>query len=315
LAFNDKEHLMATERTDLVTGAFSFTGSCVAARLCDSGITVRTLTNHPRRHHPLADRVEAFPYSFDDPVQLATHLDGVHTVYNTYWVRFDYGENTYARAVENTKRLFDAALEAGVRRFVHVSIANARLDSPLPYYRGKADLEQTLRESGLSHAIVRPTVIFGPGGLLINNIAWLLRRLPVFAVIGTGDYRIQPVFVEDLASLLIETANADENVVVDAVGPETYRYRQLVELLRDGIGARSRVIRVPPGLGLALARILSHFVDDVLITREEVDGLLCDLLVSHEAPRCTTSFAKWLDANRERVGAEYISELGLHYRD
>lgn len=305
---------MATERTDLVTGAFSFTGSYVAARLRESGIAVRTLTDHPRPAHPLAKQVAAHPYRFEDPEALAESLRGVHTVYNTYWVRFDHGDRTYVRAVLNTKRLFRAAARAGVRRFVHVSIANPSPDSPLPYYRGKAELEQALRTSGLSHAIVRPTVIFGPGGLLINNIAWLLRRLPLFAVIGSGEYRLQPVFVEDLAQLLIEAANAGEDLVMDAAGPETYRYLELVKLLRERIGARSRLLHVSPELGLALARIVGLFVDDVIITREEVDGLLGDLLVSHEPPRCKTSLREWLDANRERVGAEYISELGLHYR-
>jgi NADH dehydrogenase len=306
---------MTTDQTDLVTGAFGFTGSCVATRLRESGVAVRTLTNHPRPEHSLAKHVAAVPYRFDDPRALAESLHGVRTVYNTYWVRFDYGETTHRRAVENTKRLFRAAIEAGVQRFVHVSIANPSLDSPLPYYRGKAELEGTLRASGLSHAIVRPTVIFGPGGLLINNIAWLLRRLPVFAVIGNGDYRIQPVFVEDLAELLIDAASARGNLVMDAVGPETYRYIELVKLLRKRIGASSKIVHVPPKLALACARIVSWFVDDVLITREEVDGLLSDLLVSHQPPHCRTSLREWLDANRERVGIEYISELGLHYRD
>jgi NADH dehydrogenase len=230
-----EEFPVSTGQIDLVTGAFSFTGNSVAARLRASGIAIRTLTNHRRPEHPLATHVTAFAYSFDDPERLAEALRGVHTLYNTYWVRFDHGESTYRRAVANTQRLFRAAVEAGVRRVVLASIANPSLDSPLPHYRGKAELEQTVRESGLSYAIVRPTVIFGAGGLLVNNIAWLLRRQPFFAVIGSGDHRIQPVFVKNLAQLMIDAADAGQDLIMDAVGPETYRYLELARLLRERI--------------------------------------------------------------------------------
>ena len=87
---------------------------------------------------------------------------------------------------------------------MHISITNPSLDSPLPYFRGKAILEKEIRASGISHAIVRPTVLFGKEDILINNITYLLRRLPVFAIPGSGDYRLQPIYVEDLAEIAVE---------------------------------------------------------------------------------------------------------------
>jgi NADH dehydrogenase len=304
---------MASERTDLVTGAFSFTGRYITRRLLDRGIEVRTLTGHPGRTHAFGNRVVAHPYAFDEPAHLAASLEGIHTLFNTYWVRFDRGDRTYELAVENTRRLFAAARAAGVRRVVHVSIANPSETSALAYYRGKARLERDLVDSGLSHAILRPTVLFGDGGILINNIAWLLRRLPVFAIPGDGSYGIQPVHVDDLAKLAVEIADRSEDLVMDAAGPETYTYGDLVRTIREAIGSRSHLVNVPPGAAVVLGRLLGWLVRDVLITREEVAGLLDGLLASRQETACETRLSDWLARNRREVGHRYLSEVAMHY--
>jgi NADH dehydrogenase len=304
---------MTSSQTDLVTGAFSFTGHFIARRLLHRGIAVRTLTGHLERPHTFGDRVVAHPYTFDDPARLAASLEGIHTLYNTYWVRFDRGDRTYEGALENTRRLFAAAREAGVRRVVHVSIANPSETSPLAYYRGKARLERDLADSGLSYAILRPTVIFGDGGILINNIAWLLRRLPVFAIPGGGDYGIQPVHVDDLAKLAVERAVLSEDLVTDAAGPETYTYGELVGTIREAIGSRSLVVHVPARAGVALGQLLGWLLRDVLITGDEIAGLLDGLLVSAQEPACETRLSDWLARNRREVGRRYLSEVAMHY--
>jgi uncharacterized protein YbjT (DUF2867 family) len=304
---------MTTSRTDLVTGAFSFTGRRIARRLLDRGIAVRTLTAHPERAAAFGDRIAARPYAFDDPARLAASLEGIHTLYNTYWVRFDRGDRTYDAAVENTRRLFAAAREAGVERVVHVSIANPSEASPFAYYRGKARLERDLADSGLSYAILRPTVIFGDGGILINNIAWLLRRIPVFAIPGGGDYEIQPVHVDDLAELAVEKGSHSEDLVTDAAGPETYTYGDLVGTIREAIGSRSLVVHVPPRAALALGRMLGWLLRDILITGDEIAGLMDGLLVSAREPTCETRLSDWLARNRREVGRRYLSEVAMHY--
>ncbi|HYG57273.1 MAG TPA: NAD(P)H-binding protein, partial [Symbiobacteriaceae bacterium] len=198
----------------VVTGAFSYTGKYITRRLLDRSIQVRTLTGHPNRPNPFGQAVEAVPYAFDQPARLVESLRGASTLYNTYWVRFPYGDASYEQAVRNTETLFRAAREAGVRRVVHVSIANADPASPLPYYAGKGRLEEALASSGLSYAILRPTVVFGREDILINNIAWLLRRFPIFGVPGSGDYGIQPIYVEDLADLAVAAAGRKENMAL-----------------------------------------------------------------------------------------------------
>lgn len=298
----------------VVTGAFGYTGRYIAARLLARGERVRTLTHHPRRPNPFEQPVEVEPYRFDDPPGLIESLRGASRLYNTYWVRFPRGEVTFERAVEHSRLLFRAARQAGVERVVHLSITRASVDSALPYFRGKGQVEEALRASGLSHAILRPTVIFGPEDILINNIAWLLRRFPVFAVPGSGGYRLQPVYVEDVARLAVEAGHDDGDALLDAVGPETFTFEELVRLVARVVGSRAVAVRVPPALALLVVRGLSRLVGDVLLTRDELEGLMASLLVSDGPATGRTRLSRWLEEHAASVGARYASELRRHYR-
>ena len=295
-----------------VTGAFSYSGKYITKRLLARGEEVITLTGHPNRPDPFDGKVKAYPLDFDE-AGMTHSLQGVDVLVNTYWVRFDRNENTQPRAVENTRKLVDAAGTAGVKRMVHISITNPSADSPLPYFRGKAANEKVVIESGMGYAILRPTVLVGDEDILINNIAFLLRRFPLFALPGDGSYKLQPVYVDDLAALAVEGVYSREDYVVDAVGPDIFTFREMVESIGEKIGVRRPLVSVPPRLALLAAQFLSLFVNDVLLTREEVDGLMAGLLVSKEPPLCETRLADWLEGNRNRVGAKYASELQRHF--
>ncbi len=305
---------METPATSAVTGAFGYTGRSIARMLLAAGGRVVTLTAHPRRLDPLADRIAIAPLDFERPDELARSLQGAEVLYNTYWVRFPRRGVTYERAVENSRRLFAAAKQAGVRRIVHVSIANPSADSPLPYYRGKAAVEAALADSGLSHAIVRPTVIFGPGDILINNIAWFLRKFPVFAVPGSGRYPIQPIFVEDFAEIAVRAGGKGGDLALEAGGPDVFSFRDLVGLIREKVRGRARIVRANRWLTLLALKAIGAAVRDVVLTRDEVRGLTAGLLVAPGAPRGKTRLADWLEANAPSVGARYASEVERHYR-
>jgi nucleoside-diphosphate-sugar epimerase len=295
---------------NVVTGAFGFSGSYIAARLLAMGERVRTLTNHPRSDAS----IEAAPLDFRDAEELTRNLAGAEVLYNTYWVRFAQGAANHEQAVENTRVLVHAAEQAGVKRMVHISITNPSSDSPLPYFKGKAAVEELIRSSSLSYAILRPAVVFGKEDILINNIAWLLWRFPVFAVPGTGNYGLQPIFVEDLAALAVEAGHGRENLVMDAIGPETYEYKDLVRIIRGIVGSQSRIIHVSPFLVRLASWFVGKLVHDVVLTEEEVKGLMANLLVSKRPPTGKTSLRAWLQDNAGRIGAEYASELKRHYR-
>lgn len=298
-----------TDQLHVVTGAFGYSGRYIARRLLDRGHTVRTLTNSPDRKNPFGGKVEAVPFHFDEPAKLLDALRGADVLYNTYWVRFNHTDFQHATAVDNTLKLFAAANKAGVNRVVHVSITNPSEDSPLEYFAGKARLERALRESGMRYTILRPTVLFGKEDILVNNIAWVLRRFPLFGLFGDGSYRLQPIYVDDLAKMAVEQGEADGDNVIDAIGPETFTYRELVQQIGQIIGKRRPVISMPPWLGYAVGRVVGKMVGDVTITREEIDGLMADLLYVDSPPSGTTRLTQWARQHAASLGRHYANEL------
>jgi uncharacterized protein YbjT (DUF2867 family) len=294
----------------VVTGAFGYSGRYITARLLEADHRVRTLTNSPNRAHPFGDRVEVHGLNFADPERLRAALEGAAVLYNTYWVRFNHRDFRYSEAVANTRTLFSAARAARVPRVVHVSITNPSESSPLEYFRGKAVLERVLRESGLSYAILRPAVLFGGEDILINNIAWALRRLPVFGVFGDGRYRLQPIHVDDFARLAVAQATERGNCTIDAVGPETFTYRGLVEALARAIGVRRPIVSVSPRLGYLAGSLLGKMVGDVVITRDEIEGLMQDLLATASPPVGEITLTEWARQHAETLGRRYATELG-----
>jgi NADH dehydrogenase len=292
-----------------VTGAFGYSGKYIASRLLDEGHEVITLTGSIRRSSEIFGRVKAVPLDFERPGDLAGALEGVSTLYNTYWVRFNHRLFTHADAVANSKILFEAAKAAGIERVVHLSITNPSIESPLSYFRGKAEVEMALENSGLSYAILRPAVLFGKEDILINNIAWALRRLPAFGVFGDGSYRLCPIYVEDLAAAAVEYGKGRESVVVDAVGPETFTYREFVKTVGRIIGVNRPIISVPGWLGWLAGRLIGSMHGDVMITMDEVRGLTADLLYVDSRPLGTTRLTDWVRAHRETLGRQYTSEM------
>jgi uncharacterized protein YbjT (DUF2867 family) len=300
---------MPAEELHVVTGAFGYSGRYIARRLLGEGRRVRTLTNSPRRENPFGGKVEVRPLDFDNPAALMDALRGASVLYNTYWVRFNYTGFSHSAAVENTLKLFTAAQKAEVKRIVHVSITNPSENSPLEYFRGKAQLERSLAASGLSHAILRPTVLFGAEDILINNIAWILRRFPVFGVFGDGAYRLQPIYVDDFAALAVTQGRSAGNRVIDAVGPETFTYREVVRLIGKIIGKQRPIIPLPPQAGYLVGSLLGKIVGDVVITREEIEGLMQGLLFTHSPPAGSTTLTAWAKEHASSLGIHYASEL------
>ncbi len=300
---------MTQSEIHIVTGAFGYSGKYIARRLLDAGYEVRTLTNSLNRANPFSDRVKAYPFNFDNPEKLIESLQGASVLYNTYWVRFNYPGFSHSAAVINTLKLFDAAKKAGIKRIVHISITNPSPDSPLEYFRDKARLEKALIESGLSYAILRTAVIFGKEDILINNIAFLLRKFPIFGVFGDGNYRLQPIYVDDLARLAVELGQKEENCIIDTVGPETFTYRELVEEIGKIISKRRPIISIPPALGYIAGWLFGKVVGDVIITRDEIKGLMANLLCTNSSPTGQTKLTDWASENSSTLGIKYSSEL------
>lgn len=304
---------MLNSEVNAVTGVSGFTGKHIARRLLAAGKKIINLTGHPDRPTEFGDAVESITYNFDNSAKLAKSLKGVSVLYNTYWIRFERGDMTFDKAVTNSRILIAAAKDAGVSRIVHISIANPSEESSLPYYRGKALVEKAIQDSGLSFAIIRPAVLFGNQGILINNIAWFLRHMPIFVIPGDGEYRLQPIFVEDLADLTVEAGRTTENLIFDAAGPETYTFNDLVDLLKRTVQSKALIVHLNPRLALLATAVLGLVLHDVVLTRDEIDGLQANLLVSNEPPKGKTKLSEWLSENSDWLGTEYMSELKKHF--
>jgi uncharacterized protein YbjT (DUF2867 family) len=303
----------AAAEFDVVTGAFSYSGAAIARELRAAGRRVRTLTGHPGRA-PAGTPIEVRRLDFGNPRGLADSLRGAGTLYNTYWVRFGRGQVDHAAAVANSRVLFDAARTAGVQRIVHVSITHPSSTSRYPYFRGKAEVERALAEAGVSYAVLRPAVLFGGDGVLINNIAWLLRRFPVFAVGGTGEYRIRPVHIDDLARLCVQAGASASNYIIDGVGPERPTFYQLAGTIKEAVGSHSRIIRVPGELIPVAARVLGLALRDTLLTRDEYRAMADGLADTGGPATGTIAVTQWIAENKDTLGRRYAHEINRHFR-
>ena len=301
--------------TSIVTGAFGYIGKYIARRLLQQSEPVATITTHPGKPSPFGDSVKAFPYDFDRPDLLTAHLRGASTLYNTYWVRFEHYGASFSRAVQNTATLFECARQAGIQKIVHISVTHASADSDLPYYAGKGLQEQALVDCGIPYSIVRPTLVFGDEDILVNNIAWLIRKFPLFPIFGDGQYRVRPVFVEDLAAIAVESARRLGSETIDAIGPEDYTFEEFVRLIAQTVKPREILFHLPPALGIVLGELVGLALGDIILTRDELTGLMTSLLTSEQPPNGPTRFSEWLLAHRQTIGATYSSEWRRHFKE
>lgn len=305
---------MADRDICMVTGGLSYIGKHIAKRLVERGSRVIVMTGHPDRPNPFGNNIQIVPYQFDNEEQLTRSLQGTTTLYNTYWVRFDYGDISFAKAVENTGRLLRAAEKAGVKKLVHLSVSNPSQDAPFPYFRGKAQIEEMIRQSKLSYAIIRPTLVFGgEEEILVNNIAWLLRWFPIFAIPTPRNHHLQPIHVDDVADLAVNAATDVHNKVLDAAGPDIMTFEAMVKMLREKVGSHSLLVPMPSSVAMVLLAIVGVLVRDVVLTRDELGALMADLLVSKEPPIGRLRMSDWLLKKETRVGDKYASEMIRHF--
>jgi len=292
-----------------VTGALGYSGKYIAQNLLNQGYSIKTLTNSAHKPNPFGDKIEIVPLDFENKINLVKYLSDVDVLINTYWVRFNHKKFNHNQAVENTKRLFDAAKEAGIKKIVHVSITNPDKNSELEYFKGKGILEEYLISLNLNYSIVRPAVLFGDNDILINNIAWMIRHLPVMGVFGKGDYKLQPIHVLDFAEIIVKEALSDENRIINAIGPETFEYKDLVKIIMKIINIKKPVLNAPPIIGYWVGKIVSKIKKDVTITKPEIKGLMDNLLYVETEPTGKIKLTEWASENKKTLGVKYASEL------
>ena len=296
----------------VVTGAFGYSGRWIAKELLLRGESVRTLTNAIGRDDPFDGHVEVHTIDFNDHQSMVGSLRGAHTLFNTYWVRYKgpNGEYGHTLAVENIRKLFAAAVEAKVRRIVHFSVAHPRKAPGWSYFCGKVEVEEMLTGSDLSFAIIRPTVFFGgQRDVLINNMAWLIRRFPVFGVFGMGNYPIQPVHISDVARIAVDQAFNEQNEIIDVAGPEKFQYKDYVKLIARSMGIRRIILPMPPMATWVVGKIVGAILRDRVITMAEIRGLMSGLMATDDEPLGFVRFTDWIQEHGEDIGKRYQNDL------
>ena len=287
---------MRVDRKILITGASGFIGGAISHRLIGRD-EIRSLTSHPEKNR-FGERVQSFAYDFDAPMRMEEAFRGVDVFVNSYYVRFNYGRATFELAVDRTRELIALARLAGVRKIVHVSVSNADERSDLPYYSNKGRIERLVRESGLDYTILQPAIVVGPGDILVNNIAFFLRRLPVFTIFERGEYRVQPITVDAFADLAIEAIDAIDgphgHATLPVAGPRDWIFLDLVRAVHAAVGSRARIVHAPAALALAGLKVAGLFLGDVVLTPDEVTGLTREYLYVERPLRRGADFAQWL---------------------
>jgi len=301
--------------TVLITGASGFIGGAIADRLIERA-EIRSLTSHPAKNR-FGDRVRSFAYDFAQPARMADAFHGADVFVNSYYVRFNYGKWTFDRAVECSRHLIALARDAGVRKIVHVSVSNASEQSDLPYYRNKARIEQLVDRSGVPYTILRPAIVVGGGDILVNNIAYFLRRLPVFTIFGRGGYRVQPITLDAFADVGVEAiGGGHQNETLAVAGPRDWRFLEMVRAIRTAVRSRAAIVPAPAWLALPGLRIAGVFLRDVVLTPDEIKGLTREYLCADRPVRRGADFDAWLalPAVAASLGRRYASELARHFR-
>ena len=299
-------------RRVVITGPFSYIGAAVARELGRRGWTIHGLTNRLRPAG--AEAITVAPLTFES-VHLERELRGADALVSTYWIRLPHAGQGFDTAVANSRILFAAAARARVGRLVSVSVSNADVSSSLGYYRGKAQVDAAVRRAGLPHAIVRPTLVVGPQDVLTSNIAWFLRRFPFFPVPDGGRYRVQPVTLDDAGRVVADAVETRGDLEVDAAGPEIMTFAEYVRKVARACGVRRWIVSAPVWLSLLALRLLGLFLRDVVLTREELEGLAQEKLLSHQPPRGAESVTAWLRANGTTLGRRYVNDLDRHFRE
>ena len=297
---------------NLVTGAFGFTGKYISDLLIKKGEKVRTLTSKTDINL-YNENIEVFQYNFEDKEYLIKAMSGAEKLFNTYWIRFPYKSHTFEKVVFRTKILIDCAKEADIKKIIHISVSNANSKSKLNYFKYKGIVEEMIKDSKIDYFILRPTIIFGKESILINNIAWFLRKFPIFIVFGKGKYLVQPIFIEDIAKIAVLESDNSANKIIDIVGPEVFEFKEMVNFIKTKISSKCKILYLPTFLFQIFIPILNFLTKDVVLTKEELKALKENLLYSKEEPIGQKKFTDWIEENKFDVGKEYFSELLRHY--
>lgn len=271
----------------LVTGASGFVGGHLCAALRAAGYTVRGLVRRPEAAARLARQgIDPWLGEITDEAALRAAMAGVSAVIHTVAIIRERGRETFtAINYQGTVRLLNAAEQAGVGRFVHLSALGASAASPYPYLRSKGLGEEAVIASALGWTVLRPSVIFGPGDEFFTTLATIARLSPVMPIVGDGRTRFQPIAVADLVACVLAVLRDDAHIRqrYDLAGPEVLTYEELVDVLLARLGARRLTVHVPVALMWPVAAVMERLLPRPPVTPDQLALLAVDNVTDENA--------------------------------
>ena len=277
----------------LVTGASGFVGSHIVHALRAEDRPVRALVRDPKR----ADQLEAWGCEvvagdMTDPDSLARAASGVDAVIHLVAIRQGRPEDFERVMSQGTRDLLAAAEKSKVRRFVHMSALGTSEETKglVPYYGAKWEMEKAVESSGLEYVIFRPSFVFARNGGILPTFRRLARIAPVTPIIGSGEQRIQPIWVDDVAAYFVRALDhpAAANRLFELGGPDAVTWNEFWKRLKSTLGQRRPSLHVPVALMRVNALVTERLPGDIPLTRDLLKMLEGpDNVVSNEDARTT----------------------------
>lgn len=274
----------------LLTGATGFVGGHMVKALRAAGQPVRCLVRSPvkARAQGLAN-VELAPGDILTPESLAAAMQGIEKVIHLVGIILERGEATFDRVhYQGTRNVLAAAKQAGVKRYLQMSALGARADArATPYQRSKWQAEQEVAASGIPYVILRPSIIFGPGDGFVTQMVNMIRKAPLIPIVGTGDYKLQPIYVENVCQAFVQALTSEKatNKVFALGGPEVLSYESIIDIIARTIGIKKPKLHLPFWFAQVSAVLMDTLFPLVgatpFVTRTQLqmlrEGSTCDL--------------------------------------
>lgn len=273
----------------LVTGGTGYVGTHVCRALIARGFMPRLLVrpgSESRIPEDIRERGRITPGDVTNRESVENAAQGTKAIVHLVGIIREFPARgvTFERLhVTATRNVVDAARLWGIPRFVHMSALGARAGGPAGYSDSKGRAEDCVRQSGLRWTIFRPSVIFGPGDAFLNELAGILRTSPLMPVPGDGKYRLQPVFVGDVAKGFADALlrRDTEARIFDVGGPERFSYGELLDRIAASVGRRARKLHVPLSILRPAVRSLERF-ERFPLTTDQLGMLLQENVCDHE---------------------------------
>jgi uncharacterized protein YbjT (DUF2867 family) len=258
----------------LVTGGTGFVGGYLIRRLRQEGLPVRALARHPDRAQPLKDLgVEVVPGDILEKVSLEKAAEGVDRVIHLVGIIQETPGVTFRGIhVEGTRHIIEAARKAGVRHFFHQSALGTRPGAKSEYHRTKWEAEELVRQSGIPHTILRPSLIYGAGDKFTIRLSEILRRAPVMPVIGSGKSRVQPIYIDDVVSCMVKVVTGDAflNEIYEIGGPDQLTFKEMTTAIAEIMGLKRPAFHVPLFFMKPIARALETMLSNPPLTTDQL---------------------------------------------